>query len=203
MLEHWRSRGYHPRPVADLPDRRKRILDRLAEGLDVGTLKAAIDGASIDDWLMGRHERNDVSNGGKVYKGLETILRDAAQVEKLATLWDVALAEGRVLEDGGDLHYDRFGQPRSGKRMAVPEPAPADAGEIVGREEAERRFAEYARQDAERARQKLEAEETSRCENQRRLIETGTPEVVAENRWLFEIQQRSQARMAALEARAS
>lgn len=193
VLEHWRSRGYHTRKPIDNAERRKRIRARLDDGLDVATLKAAIDGASIDDWLMGRHERNDVANGGKVYNGLETILRDAAQVEKLATLWDVALAENRVHEDGGDRHYDRFGQPRSGKRFVAPEDPPeAGNAEVVGVEEAARRFAAINREYEERKRAEQELERSKMLE----LMNTGTPEIVAENRMLVEIAERAKARLA-------
>lgn len=56
--------------------RRSRISARLAEGFSPDDLKQAIWGFSQDPWYRG-----DNSNG-KEYLGIETVLRDAAQVEK-------------------------------------------------------------------------------------------------------------------------
>lgn len=68
-------------PKSRLDDkRRKRIEARLAEGYDVQTLIDAITNAERDPFLMGENPQ------GKKYTGLETLLRDASQVDRLASL---------------------------------------------------------------------------------------------------------------------
>lgn len=59
--------------------RRRKIAARLQEGYTVDDLCLAITGATKDDWLMGRDPRS------KGYTDLVTILRDGAQVERLAS----------------------------------------------------------------------------------------------------------------------
>lgn len=61
--------------------RTARIKARLAEGFTVEQLCNAIRGAKKDPFLMGKDPR-----AGRAYDGLETLLRDAAQVERLITL---------------------------------------------------------------------------------------------------------------------
>jgi hypothetical protein len=63
-----------------------RIRARLGEGYDVKQLCSAISGALNDPWLMGTDPK--CKPGG--YKGIETLLRDAAQVERLIELDDSA-----------------------------------------------------------------------------------------------------------------
>ena len=159
VLEHWRSRGYHSRPVADLPDRRARIRERLAEGLDGATLKAALDGASLDDWLMGRDPKSP-----RIFKGIETLLRDAAQVERLAHTWDCAIAEGTAHPDGGTPTHDRFGNAR-------PKPPPPSPEELAASEQAKREgiagFEAFQRE----MREKREAPERERLEAARRAAQ--------------------------------
>ncbi|MBK0432725.1 phage replication protein, partial [Klebsiella pneumoniae] len=58
----------------------KRIKARLAEGFTADELCRAISGAKGDPWLMGKNPSK------KRYDGVETILRDAAQVERLRDL---------------------------------------------------------------------------------------------------------------------
>ncbi len=60
----------------------KRLAARLAEGFTVADLKRAADGATRDDWLMGRAQ--GVRAGG--HRDVETVYRDAAQVERLMAL---------------------------------------------------------------------------------------------------------------------
>jgi hypothetical protein len=60
-------------------ERINRIKARLKEGFTVEQLCQAIDGAANDDWLMGRDPKS--RPGG--YRDLKTVLRDAAQVERL------------------------------------------------------------------------------------------------------------------------
>lgn len=81
VLEHWATRAYHKRrPIVDSEDRRRRVNDRLTEGFTVEDLCDAIDGASLDDNLMGRRD------GSPGYRGVETILRDTGIVERLIEL---------------------------------------------------------------------------------------------------------------------
>lgn len=89
---HWQAEHNHP--TAKLDDkRRKRIQARLAQGFTVGELCKAISGARFDTWLMGKNPTN------KRYDGIDTLLRDAAQVEKLRDLADdhhaKAIADGQ------------------------------------------------------------------------------------------------------------
>lgn len=95
---HWSGKG--PRPKLDAK-RRARIRGRLAEH-DEATLCAALQGALADAWCMGRDPKSP-----RAYRGLETLLRDAAQVERLAALasqaapqspHDIELARLRKLE---------------------------------------------------------------------------------------------------------
>lgn len=81
VLEHWASQPFHGCRPKFTPARYERVRARLAEGFTVDELKAALDGANLDDWLMGREDRSK-----KVFKDLETHLRDAAQVERLRDL---------------------------------------------------------------------------------------------------------------------
>ena len=81
VFDHWRETVWKSRAILnDL--RRTRIAARLAEGFTVADLKRAADGATRDDWLMGRAE--GVRAGG--HRDVETVFRDAAQVERLMQL---------------------------------------------------------------------------------------------------------------------
>jgi hypothetical protein len=82
VLEHWRAAAYHQRTPKDTPERRVRIRRRLDEGFSVEEIQAAIDGAGLDPWLMG----TDPKSNGTKYLGIETILREAKQVERLRDL---------------------------------------------------------------------------------------------------------------------
>lgn len=81
VFTHWQTEHNHQ--TAKLDDkRRSRIKARLAQGFTVDELCKAISGAKFDIWLMGKNPSN------KRYDGIETLLRDAAQVEKLRDLAD-------------------------------------------------------------------------------------------------------------------
>lgn len=81
VFTHWQAEHNHP--TAKLDDkRRKRIQARLAQGFTAEELCKAITGAKFDTWLMGKNPSN------KRYDGIDTLLRDAAQVEKLRDLSD-------------------------------------------------------------------------------------------------------------------
>ncbi|MFV8925453.1 replication protein [Serratia fonticola] len=92
VFEFWKATHNHPTSKLD-DKRRKRITARLSEGYPVDDLLAAISGALYDPWLMGKNP------GNKRYDGIETLLRDAAQVERLRDLSGndhaKAIAEGK------------------------------------------------------------------------------------------------------------
>ena len=94
VLDHWASQAYFERRPKETPARRKRVMARLAEGFSEEELKAAISGAARDPWLMGK----DPKTNGKAYKDIETILRDAGQVERLAALAGPDVDEAAELE---------------------------------------------------------------------------------------------------------
>jgi hypothetical protein len=78
VFEAWR---YRWSPKAQLDEaRRKRIKARLAEGYSAEVLIEAIHNAERDPYLLGGNDR------GKRYTGLETLLRDASQVDRLVAL---------------------------------------------------------------------------------------------------------------------
>jgi hypothetical protein len=84
VFECWQAEHGKQRSKLD-GKRTTRIRARLAEGFTVDQLCQAIRGAKKDPFLMGRDPR-----AGRVFDGIETILRDAAQVERL-----IALEEGK------------------------------------------------------------------------------------------------------------
>jgi hypothetical protein len=77
--------------------RASRIKARLREGFTVEQLKQAIRGAKKDSFLMGKHPK-----AGRAFDGIETILRDASQVERL-----IALENGTApTANGGGVTQD-------------------------------------------------------------------------------------------------
>lgn len=86
VFDFWRSETGRTRSRLD-PKRARRIAARIGEGSTVDELKAAIRNRRNDPFLMGQNDT------GRVYDGIETLLRDAAQVERLCAL----AAPGRVL----------------------------------------------------------------------------------------------------------
>jgi hypothetical protein len=81
VFDYWRLVMGHPAAILD-DKREKRIRARLREaGGNVSDLLFAIDGARKDDYLMGRDEK-----APRKYDGVETVLRDRAQVERLMQL---------------------------------------------------------------------------------------------------------------------
>lgn len=75
----WQREMNHPKARLDAK-RTGRIRARLREGFTPDELEAAIRGAKLSTWHMGENP------DGKVFDGIETILRDAAQVEKFRDL---------------------------------------------------------------------------------------------------------------------
>lgn len=83
VFDCWQAEHAKQRSKLDAK-RSARIRARLGEGFTVEQLCAALRGAKKDPFLMGRDPR-----AGRAFDGLETLLRDAAQVERL-----IALEEG-------------------------------------------------------------------------------------------------------------
>lgn len=108
VFTHWAKRLM---PKARFtPERRKRIEARLKEDFSVADLCKAIDGALKDDWLMGRDPKS--RKGG--WRDIDTVLRDAAQVERLITLAD----EPEYAEDWGEI--------KPNKPVPLPDDGPRD-----------------------------------------------------------------------------
>lgn len=85
VWEHWlrrvvAERGRDPARYKLDTKRRAKISARLAEGFLVSEVCAAIDGGLLDGFLSGDNDRN------REYLGIETVLRDRAQVERLRDL---------------------------------------------------------------------------------------------------------------------
>lgn len=79
VFDFWVSETNRRNPKFDAK-RQKRIRARLDEGFGVGELIEAIRNAKHDAFLMGDNDRK------QVYNDLHTLLRDAAQVERLRDL---------------------------------------------------------------------------------------------------------------------
>jgi hypothetical protein len=78
VFEAWKADTGHAGAVFD-SKREARIKARLTQGFTVEQLTQAIRNRKHDPWLMG-------ITSDRVYDGLETLLRDAAQVERLMAL---------------------------------------------------------------------------------------------------------------------
>lgn len=101
VFDFWKREHNHPKAKLERK-RRNRIKARLREGFTGRDLCLAIRGARKDPFLMGEND------GGKVYDGLSTILRDAEQVERL-----IALAGSRRSDGSGtEAPPDPAGQAR-------------------------------------------------------------------------------------------
>ena len=81
VFEFWRETVWKSRAILN-EERRNRIAARLAEGFSVEDMRQAARGVLRDDNLMGRRE--GARQGG--WRDIETVFRDAAQVERLMQL---------------------------------------------------------------------------------------------------------------------
>lgn len=81
VFEHWKSTMKTPRSVFD-KKRELRIKARLNEGFTADELCKAIEGATHSDFHMG------INDQGTPYKGVEHVLRDAAQVERFIAMYE-------------------------------------------------------------------------------------------------------------------
>lgn len=79
VFEFWQQTHDHRGAKLDSA-RTQRIRARLREGFTPDQLKKAIANAKLDEFLMGKNDRN------RVFDGLETLLKNAAQVERLEAL---------------------------------------------------------------------------------------------------------------------
>ncbi len=75
VFEHWKSRCNHPKAKLDTK-RQKAIKSALSWGYPVEDLRQAIDGCSLTPFNQGQNDR------GQVYDSLQTILKDADQVDR-------------------------------------------------------------------------------------------------------------------------
>ncbi|MFN7341530.1 MAG: hypothetical protein ACK5VI_10685 [Opitutia bacterium] len=109
VFSYWAAVTNRPRAVFD-ERRRSRIVSRLKEnGGDADELLYAIDGAMKDPWLSGK----DPKTNGRKYDGVETILRDRAQVERLAET-----QRGHQRSEPHPLHEIQRRQAEAGGRRA-------------------------------------------------------------------------------------
>jgi hypothetical protein len=94
VFTHWvstfRSTGKGPVPV--LSDKRRSKIARAISDYGVQTCLDAVSGCAMSDWHMGDNPR------GKRYDDIELILRDAAHIERFAT----------ICAEGGDTAHTEF-----------------------------------------------------------------------------------------------
>jgi hypothetical protein len=88
VFEAWASAAEHPRAKLD-EKRSRRISARLDEGFTPEQLIQAVNSWRLDPWLTGKNP------DGKVYDELESLLRDAAKVERLL---DLGSGKGSVID---------------------------------------------------------------------------------------------------------
>lgn len=101
VFTYWRAKmGKTVRSLLD-PKRETRLISRLREnGGDVSELLYAVDGATRDEFLMGRDDR-----AARPYNGIETIFRDRAQVERLVALVKQRQEQHPFLAENGEGHH--------------------------------------------------------------------------------------------------
>lgn len=112
VLEHWAAQPYHGHRPKLTEARRARVRSRLAERFTVDELKQALTNANRDDWLTGRDPRTN----GKKWVDVDTLLRDAAQVERLRDLTEDAAASSDRRDAEGEPYEapPMGGPPREG-----------------------------------------------------------------------------------------
>lgn len=78
---YWSAKFSHPNAMLDAK-RERKIIERLKENdSNVSEILYALDGASHDDWIMGK----DPKTNGKKYDDIVTVLRDRGQIERFAS----------------------------------------------------------------------------------------------------------------------
>jgi len=89
VFECWQQVHNHPHSRLDAK-RKTRITDRLQEGYTAASLCDALRGAKHDEWLQGGNP------DGKIYSELQTILREAATVDRHLETWEQHRHEAEV-----------------------------------------------------------------------------------------------------------
>lgn len=140
VFAHWQSVHGHSGAVLD--DKRvRRIQQRLDEGYCTADLKAALDGAKRDLFLMGQNADR------KRHDGIHCLLRDAEQVERLRDL-------------AGPGAVARYGGPKQPSLLGVDAAAHSPATSSADPElEAAARLRQRRQEQAERERAAAEAGE--------------------------------------------
>ena len=99
VFEHWKSKFGKPKAKLD-KKREARISQALKLGYSLEELKRAINGCALSRWHMGANK------DGTIYDGIQTIFRDADQVDKFIAL--TRPLEAPKIESA----YDKFGNLR-------------------------------------------------------------------------------------------
>lgn len=112
VFEFWRENTGHGRSVLDRK-RAARIAARLREGFTAERLCAAIANRRNDPFLMGANDT------GRVFDGIETLLRDAAQVERLEKLTAPLTGKAVGFKSAGTLQLERAARIAAEERKAL------------------------------------------------------------------------------------
>jgi len=114
VFEFWRTETSHARAVLDRK-RASRIASRLREGFTAERLCVAIANRRNDPFLMGSNDT------GRVFDGIETLLRDAAQVERLEKLTAPLVAHARAgFKSAGTLLMERSARIAAEEGQQIP-----------------------------------------------------------------------------------
>lgn len=95
----------HGHPTSKLDEKRKALIRRALKLHTAEQLGQAIRGALKDDWIMGRDPKST-----KKYDGIETLLRDTAQIERL-----IDLETGKTKPNANPGRRSKIHQPDHGK----------------------------------------------------------------------------------------
>lgn len=112
VFEFWREETSHARAVLDRK-RAARIESRLREGFTPERLCAAIANRRNDPFLMGSNDT------GRIFDGIETLLRDAAQVERLEKLTAPLTGKSVGFKSAGTLQLERAARMATEERKAL------------------------------------------------------------------------------------
>jgi hypothetical protein len=112
VFEFWKQDTGHAGAFLDRK-RGRRILSRLRENKTVEDLKQAIRNRRNDPHLMG----TSVGGDGKVYDGIETLLRDNGQVERLMALKEPLRAPQKAQPPGLVAHHHAKSEDAEARRL--------------------------------------------------------------------------------------
>jgi hypothetical protein len=111
VFDAWQQDTGHHRAILD-KKRGRKILQRLQEGFTPERLILAITHRRNDPWLMGK------GDSPRVYDDIETLLRDAAQVERLERLSEPRAPGGaHAARNSGTELLERFRDMQDGMRI--------------------------------------------------------------------------------------